>query len=166
MKTTFAMLRRCCKAAGLVARECTPYHWQVTGGPNVVNFYPTRETVHVNGTAGAQSHRDFGIWTPEQLVELALGPPPMKHEQPKRMPQPKAKRIRLRLLRKNPRCHWCFAPLDVNTSTLDHRIPLARGGSNLLDNLVLACRPCNQRRGHDMPELAPVGRTTREGRQP
>ena len=29
----------------------------------------------------------------------------------------------------------------------DHRVPLARGGSNAIDNILPACRSCNQRKG-------------------
>jgi 5-methylcytosine-specific restriction endonuclease McrA len=28
----------------------------------------------------------------------------------------------------------------------DHRVPLARGGSNAIDNILPACRSCNQRK--------------------
>jgi 5-methylcytosine-specific restriction endonuclease McrA len=43
------------------------------------------------------------------------------------------------------RCSYCGAtgiPLQ-----LDHIIPRARGGSNRVSNLALACEPCNQRKG-------------------
>jgi len=33
----------------------------------------------------------------------------------------------------------------------DHRIPLSRGGSNFIDNIVPACRPCNLRK-HTLTE--------------
>ena len=41
------------------------------------------------------------------------------------------------------RCAYCGleAPLDA-----DHRIPLSRGGSNFIGNIVPACRPCNLRK--------------------
>jgi 5-methylcytosine-specific restriction endonuclease McrA len=29
---------------------------------------------------------------------------------------------------------------------LDHKLPLSRGGSNTIDNVVPACRPCNQKK--------------------
>lgn len=42
------------------------------------------------------------------------------------------------------RCLLCGAtePLEV-----DHRIPLARGGTNDLENLQTLCAPCNRRKG-------------------
>lgn len=42
------------------------------------------------------------------------------------------------------RCTYCGS---TTTLTIDHRVPLVRGGSNTLDNLTLACRPCNSRKG-------------------
>lgn len=42
-------------------------------------------------------------------------------------------------------CHYCGAervPLEV-----EHRLPVTRGGGNELDNLVLACGPCNRAKG-------------------
>lgn len=42
------------------------------------------------------------------------------------------------------RCAYCgvVAPLEV-----DHRIPLKRGGSNWIANILPACGPCNRRKG-------------------
>lgn len=45
------------------------------------------------------------------------------------------------------RCLYCAAPLISTTLTMDHRIPIARGGSNWPANLVPACRSCNSRKG-------------------
>jgi hypothetical protein len=44
------------------------------------------------------------------------------------------------------RCAYCRAtdsPLEV-----EHVVPRSRGGSDRVSNLTLACRPCNQRKGH------------------
>lgn len=38
--------------------------------------------------------------------------------------------------------------------TIDHIIPKARGGSDTWENLVAACLPCNNRKGHRTPEEA------------
>jgi len=45
------------------------------------------------------------------------------------------------------KCHYCGAQCAFSELTLDHIVPVADGGSNSLDNLVLACRPCNVRKG-------------------
>lgn len=44
-------------------------------------------------------------------------------------------------------CFYCGVELDENTRTVDHVIPLSRGGLNKLDNCVLACKTCNEAKG-------------------
>lgn len=46
------------------------------------------------------------------------------------------------------KCHWCGIAIYVNggpfdKATVDHLKPRSVGGTNSLDNLVLACRVCN-----------------------
>ncbi|MBW4617169.1 MAG: HNH endonuclease [Desmonostoc vinosum HA7617-LM4] len=48
-------------------------------------------------------------------------------------------------------CFWCGCTLSLETLTIDHYIPLAKGGSNKIKNLRLSCSPCNQRRGDAYP---------------
>ena len=48
-------------------------------------------------------------------------------------------------------CHYCGcaltkAPRFTNSATVDHVVPLSRGGSNSPDNLVIACMDCNRRK--------------------
>jgi 5-methylcytosine-specific restriction endonuclease McrA len=58
---------------------------------------------------------------------------------------------RHRLLRKNgSRCYWCHEVFLPHLLTLDHLKPRSRGGSNKLENLRLACFPCNNRRGDSL----------------
>jgi 5-methylcytosine-specific restriction endonuclease McrA len=43
-------------------------------------------------------------------------------------------------------CHYCeqtVAPVEL---TMDHLVPLARGGRSTRGNLVPACRDCNQKK--------------------
>lgn len=40
-------------------------------------------------------------------------------------------------------CKYCGV-LTGPDAEIDHVIPLSKGGTNELDNLVTACRPCNQ----------------------
>lgn len=41
-------------------------------------------------------------------------------------------------------------PGRADDLTLDHVVPLARGGSSKRDNLVVACRACNAAKGSDL----------------
>lgn len=47
------------------------------------------------------------------------------------------------LARDGPRCYLCGEEADPADLTLDHRVPLVRGGTNHLANLALAHGACN-----------------------
>lgn len=56
------------------------------------------------------------------------------------------------LIRDNYRCQYCgrtSPPL-----TMDHIIPKQVGGKDTWENLVIACLPCNNRKGNKTPEQA------------
>ena len=55
-------------------------------------------------------------------------------------------------------CHYCNHeihpdPVSVDSlwkprqATVDHKTPLSRGGIDSVNNLVLACKPCNEEKG-------------------
>lgn len=48
-------------------------------------------------------------------------------------------------------CFWCSDDME-DKPTIDHFIPLARGGSNCPDNIVMACSWCNCSKGSKMPD--------------
>lgn len=48
-------------------------------------------------------------------------------------------------------CWWCDSPLPERGYHIDHRIPLARGGSNEPGNLCLSCPTCNHSKNAKMP---------------
>ena len=52
----------------------------------------------------------------------------------------------------NGRCHHCDIDLTtekhrINSFHVDHVIPVSRGGTSHIDNLVPACRTCNMSKG-------------------
>lgn len=47
-------------------------------------------------------------------------------------------------------CFYCGS--DEGLLEGDHYVPLSKGGGWELDNIVTACRSCNQRKGSLMPE--------------
>ena len=51
----------------------------------------------------------------------------------------------------NGKCYWCEQPVDFDKKSIDHYIPLVKGGSNYPDNIVIACRFCNTSKGAKMP---------------
>lgn len=50
----------------------------------------------------------------------------------------------------NGKCWWCGEPVG-DTYHVDHRIPLARGGTNNADNICIACPSCNLSKGAKLP---------------
>ena len=49
------------------------------------------------------------------------------------------------------KCRYCNSPLGTDAQ-VDHAIPVARGGSNDMENLDLICPRCNQEKGDKTPE--------------
>jgi 5-methylcytosine-specific restriction endonuclease McrA len=52
--------------------------------------------------------------------------------------------------RQRGRCFWCGDRLGKMHA--DHRVPLARGGSNWPKNIVASCPPCNHRKRDKLPD--------------
>ena len=48
-------------------------------------------------------------------------------------------------------CYWCGTSLKRGYE-VDHLVPVARGGSNGPENIVIACRECNLAKGSKLPE--------------
>ena len=48
-------------------------------------------------------------------------------------------------------CHYCGGCVDAATATMDHIVPLARGGRSTKGNIVLACKPCNSNKQAETP---------------
>lgn len=65
----------------------------------------------------------------------------------------------------NKKCASCGRPLTMKTLTLDHVIPLAKGGPDDLSNVVAMCRYCNELKADKIcvgPNfLTALGRTNR-----
>lgn len=45
------------------------------------------------------------------------------------------------------RCYYCGLRLRPSHKTIDHMVPLGRGGPNRYYNRVTACAPCNFKKG-------------------
>ncbi|MBW1989372.1 MAG: HNH endonuclease [Deltaproteobacteria bacterium] len=48
-------------------------------------------------------------------------------------------------------CHWCgkkFAPAEL---TMDHVVPISRGGRSVKGNVVPSCKACNTAKKHRLP---------------
>ena len=49
--------------------------------------------------------------------------------------------------RDNNQCQYCANYFPVYKLTMDHVVPKSRGGKNTWNNLVAACKKCNQKKG-------------------
>jgi 5-methylcytosine-specific restriction endonuclease McrA len=57
-------------------------------------------------------------------------------------------------LRDQYSCQYCGCKPPVSHLTMDHVVPVVKGGAKSWENIVTACRPCNLRKGGRTPEEA------------
>ena len=48
-------------------------------------------------------------------------------------------------------CHYCSRSFPPRALTMDHIVPLARGGKSKKGNVVPACKDCNNKKKHLLP---------------
>ena len=48
-------------------------------------------------------------------------------------------------------CHYCRRSVGVKALTMDHIVPLGRGGRSVRGNVVPACKDCNDRKKALLP---------------
>ncbi|MBA3946810.1 MAG: HNH endonuclease [Herpetosiphonaceae bacterium] len=53
-------------------------------------------------------------------------------------------------------CHYCERQVGSAQLTLDHVVPISRGGANTAENVVPACFPCNARKSRHLVDEIPV----------
>src|SRR5262249_45041146 len=56
--------------------------------------------------------------------------------------------------RDGARCQYCLGKVARPEATYDHVVPRAQGGQTTWENVVIACVPCNQRKGGRTPSQA------------
>ena len=49
------------------------------------------------------------------------------------------------------RCHYCKRRIPAVELTMDHVVPMARGGKSTKDNLVPCCKSCNNKKKSMLP---------------
>jgi 5-methylcytosine-specific restriction endonuclease McrA len=61
-------------------------------------------------------------------------------------------------LRDNYKCQYCYKELSASKCTIDHVVPVSRGGKTTWHNVVTACYDCNNSKGnnsHPLPSKKP-----------
>ena len=48
-------------------------------------------------------------------------------------------------------CHWCGGSFPKDELTMDHIVPIVRGGASSRGNVVPACKECNNRKKYLLP---------------
>ncbi len=76
-------------------------------------------------------------------------------EQEIRREKEKARRLRqsswwMRKIQKGL-CYYCQGNVGRTNLTMDHVVPLSRGGKSRKGNLVPACKPCNNKKKYLLP---------------
>lgn len=67
-------------------------------------------------------------------------------------------------LRDQYNCCYCGCDVTRRDATLDHVVPVSRGGKTEWTNIVTACGPCNFRKGNKMsPDWRPAYKPYRPG---
>lgn len=88
----------------------------------------------------------FGFLTSGMIEGIEISRPLPKAVRRKRW---RRKRWHQRIYwRDNGTCVYCETPISYEDSTIDHVMPLVRGGSDFKkENMVLACFSCNHKKG-------------------
>jgi 5-methylcytosine-specific restriction endonuclease McrA len=63
-------------------------------------------------------------------------------------------------------CHYCRRAVGPRALTLDHLVPLIRGGRSIRANMVPACKDCNNKKKSLLPWEWEAYVATREGAEP
>lgn len=48
-------------------------------------------------------------------------------------------------------CHWCGKTFPAAALTMDHILPISRGGKTVKGNVVACCKDCNNRKKYLLP---------------
>jgi 5-methylcytosine-specific restriction protein A len=48
-------------------------------------------------------------------------------------------------------CYWCEEPVKPSELTMDHVVPMARGGKSTKGNVVPCCKACNTQKKQLLP---------------
>ncbi|HTZ17398.1 MAG TPA: HNH endonuclease [Dissulfurispiraceae bacterium] len=49
------------------------------------------------------------------------------------------------------RCYYCNAQVHPKELTMDHLVPIIRGGKSVKSNIVAACKECNNKKKYLLP---------------
>lgn len=98
------------------------------------------------------SSREYCLICQRELMDLAKLLSKPTSDRP-----PKKEKVKLRYIAKQNKtaliryygkqCFYCRKKFPTSKLTIDHFVPLSRGGSNDISNLRLSCYKCNELKG-------------------
>lgn len=138
----FETFAKKCQAVGLTAKECSPYHWQVLGGKFLVNYFHGKRgpSIHIGKTNHAVEGSD------QNAIRYA-NELPGGIDSSKRKPGG-YKKYKSRLFLKSNMCAICHKAMEFHEATIDHIIPISKGGLNNPNNYQLTHEVCNSQKGN------------------
>lgn len=78
-----------------------------------------------------------------------LGEADMKHERQKARALRQSQWWKRRLAK--GQCFYCGQSVSPKALTMDHIVPISRGGKSTKNNVVTACKTCNNAKKHLLP---------------
>lgn len=143
-------LELACKEFNLSFKKCSDYHLQIKG-TFLINVYPSKNVFYIQGSEGKQKYKDIS-----EVLLIAQGKGnnkvvPFGLRTKRELTKGQRKAIRAKLYEKSAVCFGCKKEIEsIHEATIEHKVPLARGGSNRFDNLALAHEKCNKDRGMNL----------------
>lgn len=125
----------------------TEFHIQIKG-VHIVNVYESKQTYFVNGAA---KKAYFNTNNPMSLIKIALGESNAKVSSEKENRKSFSKAKKENVKNRNDRC-WICGELFTGgqLKTIEHKVPLDKGGSNRIDNLAVSHDECNRIRKNSL----------------
>jgi len=134
-----------CEARGYEIKALPNSHYQINVGNALFNYYPRskRKTLYINGTN--QGINDCSVYDVIKIIEKKVD-----------IKLPKTKKISNKVFKESlykdtKVCFYCGLSLSFSDATVDHIMPLSKGGLNNRNNVCLCCYKCNSSKGSSVP---------------
>ena len=117
--------------------------------------YSGKKQLHIFGLIKSQCWNGTTIgWCVVSSWETRVPAVMMLKDMQKRKHKPRFSKANL-YVRDVYTCQYCNTPYTKANLTLDHVLPLSKGGKTSWTNIVAACRPCNGRKA-DKTHMKPI----------